>query len=105
MTTNCEMLKEFKQLVQKYGVTKLLGSDGSCACGELYLFGIKIKVHCHKTTIDGRVDGCKCRYAGVHITPDVGIEVPKKELTRIALLFANYIKKSYCCEVDIVVEP
>jgi len=94
--------KNFKELVKKYGVTKLLGGDGSCACGELYLFGIKIKTHCHKTTINGRIGGCKCPFAGVHVTPDLDINVSQKELTKVARLFANYIKKSYCCEVAVV---
>jgi len=98
------MEKTFKELCDKYGAMQLLGSDGSCACGELYLFGIKIKTHCHKTTINSKIGGCSCKYSGAHIGKDPDIQLNKEELKAIAKIFADYIAEAYTTEVKIVVE-
>ncbi len=98
------MKNEFKELIEKYGCMHLLGSDGACACGELYLFGIKIKTHCHRTTINSMIGGCKCDHAGVHIGQDFDLKLTQKELKAIAKLFADYIKEAYWCGVSIVIE-
>ena len=94
----------FKEIIDKYGVMQLFGSDGHCACGELYIFGIHIKSHCYKTTADGIIGSCKCPYSGIHIRPDPDIITSDEELKEIAKIFADYISEAYTTDVEIVIE-
>ncbi len=98
------MGEKFKEIVDKYGVMQLLGSDGACACDDLHLFGIDIKTHCYKTTINSRISGCECGYSGVHIKADPDISIKEKELKEIAKIFADYISEAYATDVNIVIE-
>jgi hypothetical protein len=94
------MKDKFKEIIDKYGVMQLLGSDGACACGEMYLFGIKIHTHCHRSNYAD----CDCLYAGVHLQPDPDIEITKKELKEIGKLFKDYIQEAYMCSCEIFFE-
>lgn len=98
------MKKEIKELVDKYGVMRLLGSDGSCGCGSCELFGLKIDIHCYKS--NGHYyesHRCDCPYSCVHIEGR-DVSATKKELQEIAKIFADYISEAYRTEVNIVID-
>ena len=99
------IFEKIEEIVDKYGVMQLLGSDSSCACGSCEIFGIKIDTHCYKSNgfYNGK-DYCDCKYSGVHISKWQDIDLTEQELKAIANIFADYIRESYMTDVEIRVE-
>lgn len=87
------LVKIFSNLIDNYGATALLGSDGSCSCGEIELFGIKIESSCW------RKDG----YSHIIITSKEDLNIEKKDLKKIGKLFAKDIEAGYISKVKLVV--
>ena len=100
------MIKDIKEIIDKYGVMQLLGSDGSCACGSCEIFGLKIDTHCHKSNGHYYSAGnrCGCHYSCVHIEKYHDISINEKELKEIGKIFADYISEAYLTDVKIIVE-
>lgn len=83
---NNPLIELFTKLVDDYGIKWL--SDGSCPCGDAYIFDIHIKTHCW------RVANC-CKYSGVHVWQGVDGLYPKPLLKQIGKIIAKYISEAY----------
>ena len=81
------------------------GWESSCPCFYYRptIDGKRLTIHghCWRTTGNGRLDGCKCAYNGLHIKGNL----PDKDLMRIAKAFKKQLdKQKWYSEWDIVIE-
>ncbi len=75
-------------LLKDFSILELSDCEGSCPCGEAYIFGINFKFHCWRT----KVNDCDCKYSGLHLSQDKNY-YSQNDLTEIGEIALIGIKK------------
>ena len=71
----------------------LIDYSGGCMCGAIYVKGIFIETHCHKSSC-----GLTCEYGGLHIGKDWDCMLDEKY---IAEKLKPELEESWRCDINI----
>ena len=91
------------EIIEKHGWLVFSDSDGGCCCGDAYLGGVEIKVHCWRTHLYKDGNHCSCPYAGIHLTIR-SEDVSKAFVKKLGNILKKDIEAGYRCECKVIIK-